>query len=103
MGRCSDQLCQRPSSVVAIRALDCWVEGYQNHRTPSDARVGKPGLRLRQLAKTPEDPDPKALCCNGLLRADTGQLLVRFVDGRPVSQVTLDFLDWTCGRLILIV
>jgi hypothetical protein len=26
-------------------------------------------------------------------------MLVRFVDGRPVSQVTEDFLAWVCDRL----
>ena len=42
---------------------------------------------------------PKALSCYGLLRADTGQMLLRFVKGRPVSQVTEDFLAWVCERL----
>jgi transposase len=39
------------------------------------------------------------LCCYGLLRDDTGQMLLRFVEGRPVSQVTEDFLAWVCQRL----
>ena len=46
-----------------------------------------------------DDPDPKALACYGLLRGDTGGLLLRFVDGRPVSQVTVDFLSWVCDEL----
>lgn len=41
---------------------------------------------------------PKALACYGLLRADGG-MMVRFVDGRPVSQVTEDYLSWVCERL----
>lgn len=41
---------------------------------------------------------PEALACYGLLRADSGAMLLRFVDGRPVSQVTEDFLAWLCGR-----
>ncbi len=45
------------------------------------------------------DPDPKAAACYGLLRADTGGMLLRFVQGRPVSQVTEDFLAWVCQRL----
>ena len=52
------------------------------------------GLRLRQLESMPNDPDPKALCCYGLLRRDIDRLLLRFVDGRPVIQVTIDFLQW---------
>ena len=40
----------------------------------------------------------EALACYGLLRADTGGMLLRFVEGRPVSQVTEDYLAWLCER-----
>ena len=50
------------------------------------------GWSQREAAK--DDPDPKALSCYGLLRGDTGGMLLRFVQGRPVSQVTEDFLAW---------
>jgi hypothetical protein len=56
-------------------------------------------LRLQELAVGADDTDPKALACYGLLRGDTGGLLLRFVDGRPVSQVTEDFLAWVCQEL----
>jgi hypothetical protein len=56
-------------------------------------------LRLVEQTASRADPDPKALCCYGLLRADDGQMLLRFVQGRPVSQVTEDFLAWVCTRL----
>jgi hypothetical protein len=56
-------------------------------------------LRLVERESPRSDPDPKALCCYGLLRGDTGGMLLRFVQGRPVSQVTEDFLAWLCGRL----
>jgi transposase len=53
-----------------------------------------------------DDPDPKALACYGLLlRADPSeqdaadQMWLRFVDGRPVSAVTIDYLDWCCQKL----
>jgi hypothetical protein len=83
-----------------------WVLGFQDECWWS--RVARPDLfawaagdplRLRELAPGRDDPDPKALACYGLLRADTGGMLLRFVDGRPVSQVTEDFLAWVCGRL----
>ena len=55
---------------------------------------------------TRRDPDPKALACYGLLVRgwdDAGKrderMLLRFVDGRPVSGVTTQFLDWCCDRL----
>jgi transposase len=63
------------------------------------AWAGAQPLRLRQQAVDKDDPDPKALSCYGLLRADTGGMLLRFVDGRPVSQVTEDYLAWVCQRL----
>lgn len=56
-------------------------------------------LRLLQVEADKADPDPKALACYGLLRDDTGGMLLRFVAGRPVSQVTEDFLAWVCERL----
>jgi transposase len=33
------------------------------------------------------------------LRADTEQIWLRFVDGRPASGVTTQFLAWSCERL----
>jgi hypothetical protein len=45
------------------------------------------------------DVAPKALACYGLLRTDTHEVLLRFVDGRPVSHVTTAFLAWLCQRL----
>lgn len=56
-------------------------------------------LRLLQVEADKADPDPKALACYGLLRDDTDEMLLRFVTGRPVSQVTEEFLAWVCARL----
>src|SRR5262245_6901318 len=83
-----------------------WVLGFQDECWWS--RLAQPNLhawtadaplRLQELAVGKEDTDPKALACYGLLRGDTGGLLLRFVEGRPVSQVTGDFLEWVCGEL----
>jgi transposase len=48
-----------------------------------------------------DDPDPKALACYGLLlrAAGAARMLLRFVDGRPLSAVTTRFLGWCCDRL----
>ncbi len=58
----------------------------------------------QSVAKT--DKDPKALACYGLLlrlREAGGncceQTWLRFVDGRPVSEITVRFLGWCCERL----
>jgi len=59
--------------------------------------------KLQELTPPTDDPDPKALACYGLLlrpgpqQAD--QMWLRFVAGRPVSAVTIDFLAWCSARL----
>jgi DDE superfamily endonuclease len=59
--------------------------------------------KLQELSLPPDDPDPKALACYGLLlrpgplQAD--QMWLRFVTGRPVSAVTIDFLAWCSAQL----
>ena len=56
-------------------------------------------LRLVATPATKGDSEPKALACYGLLRADTNQIWLRFVAGRPVSTLTTQFLRWCCRRL----
>jgi len=84
-----------------------WVLGYQDEVWWS--RLAQPTLHawaseeqpLRLIERTADkaDTEPKALACYGLLRADSGQLMLRFVEGRPVSQVTEDFLSWVVSQL----
>ena len=91
-----------------------WAVGFQDEVWWS--RLARPTLRtwiaederlrLVEQAVAPDDPDPKALACYGLLlRADptsdeaADQIWLRFVEGRPVSAVTLDYLDWCCQKL----
>lgn len=88
-----------------------WVLGFQDEVWWS--RLARPSLhtwaeeddylRLVEQAVAKNDPDPKALACYGLLlRADpdvADQMWLRFVDGRPVSSVTIDYLDWCCRKL----
>jgi transposase len=80
-------------SRLAQPALSTWVQG------------GQP-LRLVERAVAKDDPDPKALACYGLLVrwADGAggwreQVWLRFVDGRPVSAVTTQYLAWCCTKL----
>jgi len=91
-----------------------WALGFQDEVWWS--RLARPSLRtwieeddrlrLVEQAVAKDDPDPKALACYGLLlRADptdqdaTDEMWLRFVDGRPVSPATTDFLDWCCRKL----
>lgn len=55
-------------------------------------------MEQQQEAKG-ERTEPKALACYGLLRYDTGGMLLRFVEDRPVSSVTTQFLGWSCEVL----
>jgi hypothetical protein len=60
-------------------------------------------MRLVEQAVAKDDPDPKALAGYGLyLRPPAGapgRMLLRFVDGRPVSAVTVAFLAWCAEEL----
>lgn len=57
-------------------------------------------LRLVEQTLAQNDPDPKALACYGVLLPELPHLWVRFVDGRPVSGTTTQFLAWVCDRLV---
>ncbi|MGH7194625.1 MAG: transposase [Candidatus Saccharimonadales bacterium] len=59
-------------------------------------------LRLVEQTVATDDPDPKALACYGLLVRRAGQdesVWLRFVDGRPVSALTTQFLTWCSAKL----
>ncbi len=57
-------------------------------------------MRLVEKGAARDDPDPKALSCYGLFIPEVGQTTwLRFVDGRPVSAITTQFLEWSCQRL----
>ena len=60
--------------------------------------AGEP-MRLQEPSADGGDVGPKALACYGILRGDTGAMMLRFVEGRPVSQVTEEFLARSCQRL----
>jgi transposase len=82
-----------------------WWSRVASPRLASWAEEDAP-LRLVERTVTRDDPDPKALASYGLLIRHWGrdgkrdeQLWLRFVDGRPVSAVTTQFLAWCCERL----
>jgi hypothetical protein len=82
-------------SRLARPSLHAWSEADQP-------------LRLKELAVPKEDAAPKALACYGLLVREMApggeaneQVWLRFVDGRPVSSVTLLYLAWCPRRMKL--
>ena len=91
-----------------------WAPGFQGEGWWR--RLARPGLRAWteaddrrrpvEQAVAKDDPDPKALACYGrLLRADptrdddADRMWLRFVEGRPVSPVTIEYLDRCCRKL----
>ena len=66
-----------------------------------------PDRPLRLVGQAVARGEPKALACYGLLvrwweaaAADPAEALwLRFVDGRPLSGVTTQFLAWCCAKL----
>lgn len=87
-----------------------WAVGFQDETWWS--RLARPALHAwtaaeprRLVAPTvpKDDPDPTALACYGVLvragDATPEALWLRFVDERPVSALTTQFLAWRCERL----
>jgi len=87
-----------------------WAVGFEDETWWS--RLAQPALhtwtagdplRLVEPVVAKGDPDPKALACYGLLVRpghDAPEAVwLRFVDGRPVSAITTQFLDWCSERL----
>lgn len=46
------------------------------------------------------DTRPKALACYGLWLPEVGEVWLRFVDGRPLSAVTIDYLGWLAEQAV---
>ncbi len=85
---------------------EVWWSRFEQPRMHAWTDTDRP-LRLVQQPVAKEDEDPKALACYGLLvrlreRAQgeaEERMWLRFVEGRPVSEITTQFLDWCCDRL----
>ena len=97
-----------------------WALGFEDETWWS--RLSRPSLsawapndkplRLVEQTIPKDDSDPKALACYGVLlrlvqpassSADSvsvkEEVWLRFVDGRPISSITTQFLAWVCARL----
>jgi hypothetical protein len=68
-----------------------------------------PPLKMQVFKSEADDPDPDAIACYGFYRYDTRKVTVRFVEGRPVGDITVQFLEWLCwgaaeeGKKVLVV
>lgn len=79
-----------------------WLVGYQDEtwwsreaqpRLRTWATLGRP-QRLVEHHVPATDPSPKALACYGLWLPTVAETWLRFVDGRPISALTTQYLDW---------
>ena len=86
-----------------------WVVGFLDETWWS--RLARPALKswsdagepLRLIEQSVEKDDPseatKAISCYGLYVPEFEKVWLRFVDGRPVSEISTRFLSWCCERL----
>ena len=87
----------RPDWVLGFQD-ECWWTRLAQPNLSSWAGGDplRPGAKARDKGPAAER---EAVACYGVLRADTGGVMLRFVEGRPVSGVTEDFLGWVCREL----
>jgi transposase len=77
---------------------ECWWSRVALPTLSSFSEEGKP-LRLIQRSVAKDDPEPKAVSCYGLYLPQIGETWLRFVDGRPISSITTQFLEWSLKKL----
>lgn len=56
-------------------------------------------LQLVEKQADKSDADPKAMACYGVWLKSDSQMLLRFVEQRPVSEITCAFLEWVCQQV----
>lgn len=79
-----------------------WTLGFLDEvwwsrlRDPMMHDWAEPGKPLRLLEKTTDkiEGEAKAIACYGVYLKTSAQVLVRFVEQRPISEITCQFLEW---------
>jgi hypothetical protein len=77
---------------------ETWWSRLARPSLSSWSDAGEP-LRLIEQSVAKDDPDPKAISCYGLYLPEFRETWLRFVDGRPVSGITTQFLSWCSEKL----
>lgn len=85
---------------------ETWWSRFTQPHLHAWAPEGQP-LHLVEQTPRAKDKEPKALACYGVLLRHCPQeagcweetIWLRFVDGRPVSAITTQFLEWCCTKL----
>ena len=93
------EVAEANSETWAVGFLDeCWWSRVALPTLSSWAEEGNP-LHLIQQSVAKDDPEPKAISCYGLYLPQIGDTWLRFVDGRPISSITAQFLQWSLEKL----
>jgi len=85
----------RPDRALGF-ADETW---WSRFATPACHVWAGPGRPLRLVEQPGGDGEPKALAAYGLYLPTPNEVLLRFVDGRPVGALTIRFLHWCAARL----
>lgn len=75
---------------------ECWWSRVTDPEMHAWSETDRP---LRCLEKKVAKGEKKALACYGLWLPGSERMLLRFVAGRPVSAVTVAFLEWVSWEL----
>ena len=89
---------ENPSTWAVGFEDECWWSRLALPTLNAWSEEGDP-LRLVQRSVAKDDPEPKAISCYGLYLPEIADMWVRFVDGRAVSSITTQFLEWGLEKL----
>jgi transposase len=88
---------QNPDWILGF-ADEVWWSRLRDPMMHSWSEDGKP-LQLLEKTTDKTEVDPKAIACYGVYLRAESQMLVRFVEQRPVSEITCSFLEWVCQQV----
>lgn len=98
-------LAQRHPALALGFQDETWWSRVKQPRMHAWSEEGET-LRLIEQMSPKDDPDPKALACYGLLVSCPAapqtlpeQVWLRFVEKRPISAITTQYLAWCCEKL----
>jgi transposase len=84
---------------------EVWWSRFAQPHLHTWAEEGQ-AMRLIEQVKEKSDTEPKALACYGVLLRnwtengqEQEQAWLRFVDGRPISAISIQFLEWACQKI----
>jgi hypothetical protein len=78
---------------------ETWFSHFERPSLHSSWADATKPVRLVEKEARKDDPEPKALACYGMYLPEFKETWLRFVDGRPVSAITTQFLGWCCEKL----